>query len=208
MKSIKSKLLIALLAGGMTLGTQLSAQSFTAFIETNQVFLSDGTPVGFGDVNVFFGTSKNTIAELNAAIDPLVDDAIATANLQPLIDALSAISWTAMGPGPNASVDWFSGFNIPAEIGDYPVLAIMDAAGPGALVPGSQIGFLASPAVLASEFTALTAGLGSSLPGATVMEVIVGTPGSITLTAVPEPAHFAMIFGALGLGFVLWRRRR
>ncbi len=45
---------------------------------------------------------------------------------------------------------------------------------------------------------------------ATAFDVINATTGGgyyITQTQVPEPATFALIFGALGLGFVLYRRR-
>lgn len=50
------------------------------------------------------------------------------------------------------------------------------------------------------------------LPSA-IDETVVGsedgsTPTNYLLTPVPEPAHFAMVFGLLGLGVVLWRRRR
>lgn len=34
------------------------------------------------------------------------------------------------------------------------------------------------------------------------------TPTNYLLTPVPEPAHFAVIFGLFGLGVVIWRRRR
>lgn len=40
-----------------------------------------------------------------------------------------------------------------------------------------------------------------------VSQYFVAEGGSLQLAAVPEPAHFAALFGILALGFVLWRRR-
>jgi hypothetical protein len=194
------------------------AQTYTAFVETGELLSSGGSVLEFGSlidsntVNVFYGVVNNTtIEDLNNSIDPLLANLTDEASLNPLKSALTAIDWTLMGPGPNASVQWFSGFNIPGSIGDRPVLAIMNADGPNSLTLGSELAFVASTATLASAQANITTGLGTSLPGAAGMEIIVGTAGSvqlIELAPVPEPSTFALIAGVFGLGFVMWRRRK
>jgi hypothetical protein len=50
--------------------------------------------------------------------------------------------------------------------------------------------------------------MNTSLVMTDLSNLYAGNVGSIQLVPVPEPSHFALGLGVLGLGFVLWRRRR
>ena len=41
-----------------------------------------------------------------------------------------------------------------------------------------------------------------------VDKFLIGSQGSLVLAPAPEPSHFALAFGLIGLGVVVWRRRR
>ena len=44
--------------------------------------------------------------------------------------------------------------------------------------------------------------------GSEIFSALVGENGIATITSVPEPSTYAMIFGAIALGFVAYRRRK
>ncbi len=207
----RSKKIISVVLPLFALGVSLQAATSTLIVESNQVMLEDGTAVGYGDVNAFYGISTSTIEELNTVFDSLVQDAINTGNLEPLIDQLSSISWT---PVPQATelgegYEWATSFLDPIDVsvGDRVLVAFVTSDMPGSIVLGDQIGIGASPYTPVIDADAYTTGFVPSFPAAYQMDVIVGTEGSITMTAVPEPSSIALVFGIFGIGFAVWRRR-
>ena len=165
--------------------------------------------MNFGEVNVFYGVTTDSIAALNATLDPLVSNA-QLGNIQSLVTELETYTWTAVPASMfGLGYEWGT-FSDPLSIaiGERVVIAITSASTPDAITSNDDFGFAASTVVsLAGE--GFTFGFAPSFGGASVAEVIVGQPGSITLVSlVPEPAHFAVLAGILGLGVVLWRRRR
>lgn len=180
-----------------------AAQSFQAFIETDQVFSASGDPVNFGDtingneLNVFYGTVSAS-TDLAAAFSE-------TTNLESMKSAFGSISWSPMVEFTNPGAEWFSGSDgISIGVNERPVIALMNASGPAALENGSEIGLLSSVEIT-TIYDNITTGFTDGFQPYTV---IVGDSGSITLTAVPEPSHYAAALGLLGLGLVIWRRRR
>lgn len=200
------RVLLILLCGSLFFGTQAFAQTYTATVETDQVQSSTGSLINFGGtiggqtLNLFHG-----VVDASTDLDALFDPVVASGNLSGIISAFETITWSPMIDGTAfPGLEWYSDFGQSIAVGEKPVVAFMNAASPGDLIIGSEIGLVESVDI-GSTLDNITTGFTTGQP----YTVIVGTPGSIQLTAiVPEPAHYAALLGALGLMFVMWRRRR
>jgi len=198
MKKLTTLLTLASLVA--TVGLQ--AQSYQFFVESNQILSAEGTPLNAGavlnsePVNLFYG-------HIAGADTPFLD--LDIADLEGLKTALGGVEWTPMNVSAIGGVEWQTPGPITVDPAPgTPLLAIMNAAGPGSLAVGSQIA-LASGSLLSTNLQNLV-----FTPGSGNLNVLIGDAGSIQLNTipVPEPAHFAAVLGLLGLGFVVYRRRK
>lgn len=186
----------------MLIGASIQAQTFQFFVETDSIIAADGvTTLNAGAVlesqplNLFYGAVPGDYA-LPGDFDISDLDAVKA--------ELGGVSWTPIATSAIGGVEWATNGPTPIAIGEKPLLAIMNAAGPDSLVLGSQVALAAG-----SQFNSNLQNLVFT-PGSNNMDILLGTAGSIQLTTipVPEPAHFAAVFGLIGLGIVVYRRRR
>ena len=204
---------LILTSAAILTGSILSAQSLAIYVEPGQILSSGGTPVSFGEtvngseLNAFFGFVSQ---DFDFGVgDPMAPD------LEWAKTTLGGIEWSPMLDGTPAGVDFMTPGaelgptnslvpgNSGLAIGSAPVIAFMNSAGPGALDLTSEIAVAVGDPFL-SEFDNRAA---SVQQGA--FNVIAGMEGSIQMVnVVPEPAHFAALFGLVGLGLVVIRRRR
>ena len=190
-----------------------NAQSYVIYIENDQLLDPSGTPVNFGGtvggntVNVFYGLVSSSFnygfGSSTPILNPTLSDlsALSSVTWSPMVDASTLTGGFAdfMTPGGESPVF------LPASVGVKPVVAIMNAAGPGSLQAGSAVALLEGVPFL-STLDDRQMSVGPNIGGLTAL---IGQSGSIQMvTVVPEPATYALALGALGLGLVLWRRMR
>ena len=193
--------------------TAVNAQSYLIFIENDQLLDPSGSPVDFGGtvggqtVNVFYGLVANNFdfgfSSATPILTPTLSDlsALSSVSWSPMLNAFAATGGFADFMTPGA--DTFS--LLPAAVGQKPIVAIMNAAGPGSLQVGSAVALVQGTEFL-STLDNRQMSVGPNYGG---LSALIGQSGSIQMvTVVPEPATYALMFGALGLGLVLWRRMR
>jgi hypothetical protein len=191
----------------------LSAQSLGIYVESGQIISSEGSLVNFSEtvdgqaVNGFYGFVSQ---DFDFALSDPTTPALSWAQ-----NVLGGIDWSGLVDGTPAGVSWMSPGaelgpansltteNSDLAIGTKPVIAFMNAAGPGSLELGSEIAVAVGEPFLSN----LDQRPASVEQGS--FDVIAGLQGSIEMVSVvPEPAHFAALFGLVGLGLVVIRRRR
>lgn len=194
----------------------LSAQSFAIAVENGQLLDTLGTPLTFAQANVFyafvegedgpagdpFGNVPDTIPEFdllvaNPSVEVLPDELI----------PLAGVSFTKMIDGTPIGVGWMNP-GAPAltavSAGLKPIVVFTDAADVSSITIGDQVAIMEGASFLSSfDNRFMSVGTGG-LP-----ITLAGVPGSIQMVpVVPEPSTFALFAGLLGLGLVIYRRRR
>ncbi|MEX0330554.1 MAG: PEP-CTERM sorting domain-containing protein [Puniceicoccaceae bacterium] len=194
------------LAVAFIVGVSAYAQSVNFQIEVDQIF-AGGVDQNPGDVNVY--SSMVSLVDFNAlsfSSTPLASEINALAT-NPIFD----VAWEALTTPPppfDTILDWSTSRTFTEDQnGLVPVILITQGT-VGSLTGGEYVGIVASSTAVFNSLAPFLVNFNGA--GDTWDTFKLGTSGSINLvqTAVPEPAHYAALLGAVGLMFVMWRRRR
>jgi hypothetical protein len=206
---VKIKLILA--ASSFAACTAAFAQSLGIYVENGELLNTAGDPVAHGDsvdgtvVNAFYGFVSRDV-DLTLGLENPVEPSLAWAQ-----GTLTGIGWNPMVDGTPAEAAFMTingeTFDplqqLSPAVGQKPVLAFMNADGPASLEIGSSLAVAEGDPFLTQNDNRL------SSVGTGAFNVIAGMEGSIQMVSVvPEPAHFAALFGLVGLGLVVIRRRR
>ncbi|MGA1206040.1 MAG: PEP-CTERM sorting domain-containing protein [Opitutales bacterium] len=206
----KNKILLTI--AGLAVGSFLNAQSLSIYAEYGEILDASGATVDAitGSFDGYFGFVDGTTDLSIGLSDPI------SINLD-WLSTVGSISWTPLVTFNPGSGGWFLSPNGAAfdplldittsnsdlALGQKPVILFTDAASVGEIGTGSQL------IVAEGDTFNTTLDNRSSYVSAGAFNAVAGANGSLQAgTVVPEPAHFAAIFGALGLAFAIWRRRR
>lgn len=210
------KFILLLVLASVCVSTNF-AQNISFRIETDQLFTRGGTNLNrsnadLGDFNVtVYGGTVSNLTVLQSAVDDYLNagDKVTAASTLFNDDAFSADGWatisTSSGVGPFAGLDWSGTRNSLTE-GNIPVLLVVTNS-IGSLSSSDEIGLVAGNLGVTGSGTT-TFGFTSGTGTARWTNTLIGTAGSLTLTAVPEPSAFAALAGFCALGWVMLRRRR
>ncbi|NBB79938.1 MAG: PEP-CTERM sorting domain-containing protein [Verrucomicrobia bacterium] len=206
MKILLSTLSIAVIA------QIASAQSISFFVEKGEVFLEDGSPIRSQDNSVdlrndsVFAWAGLAQGDLLGTFESGITAFREGSDVVSLNQTLGSISWEAISPasGLLAGVNDFNLANKSGEIGDTPLLLITTSNSFNNLTELDQIGLVGSTTKVVELATRSV-----NFNGANQWDIeYLGTFGSLTLQAVPEPSSFAALAGVMTLGLVMMRRRR
>ena len=184
----------------------LFGQTVNFRIEINSVF-ADGIALSPDTPGVTVLSATAGVADWSG-LSFQIDDPQLILNLQALADdPMFDDPWVEVpaATGPIAgSNDW----NLQRQnltIGNVPILLITTAP-LLELQPGDFVGIVGSTTPVPST-GAVTINFTGSFQWD---DFVLGEPGSINLAQipVPEPGTYALVFGLIGLGLVMWRRRR
>ncbi|PXA05502.1 hypothetical protein DDZ13_01125 [Coraliomargarita sinensis] len=128
-----------------------------------------------------------------------------TSDLEGLNTTLGSIAWTAVpqASGILAGVNDYGLNDKEGTVGDTPLLLITSSSSFDNLTSGDQVGLVGSTTTVV-ELATLTVNFNG---GNSWDTEYLGSLGSLTLQAVPEPSAFALIAGCFGLAWVMVRRR-
>ncbi len=208
------KVLIFLLSV-IAIASLAHGQEISFRIETGLLKDAAGDTLTIADsVFVYGGTFGGTYspAQLEDAIDLLRQDvpsdpSAAAAKLQSLVNEFAVwgqIAVSSKEPPLGQNFDWIS------TVGGTPgakfyMLILTDAI--DAVSPSTQVGIVSVVDVTVPALSALAVGFETALPNRW-NEFYMGSAGSLTLEAIPEPRAYAALFGVCVLALAVIRRRR
>jgi hypothetical protein len=185
-------------------------QNITFNIEKGQVFDKDGTPLRSEDntvdirenFTVWAGFALgNVLTDFTSGVEAFKSDLLVS-NLN---ETLSSVSWEAVpiATGFLANANDFGLNAKEGAPGSTPLLLITSSTSFDNLTTDDQIGLVGSTTTVEDIGTQLVNFTGFNSWDTEYL----GTLGSLTLQAVPEPSSFAAVAGVMTLGLVMMRRR-
>lgn len=190
-------------------GGLLAANSSPIALNSVGIVVADSTGNGFigdyvsasADFNAFAGTSLSYGSAIGGSGDDIIVgvlSAIDLGGINGFNDSQTITLSGDLGANDNLALYWFptvSSASIAGSVSEYGFFRTSNAA--DLVSSGSDIAF-----IMPSDGANSTLAVYSSSVGGGVAD------SALTAVAVPEPSTYAMLFGALALGFVAYRRRR
>lgn len=194
---------IIFITAGACLASASYAQNINFRVEQDYVKVN-GVTQGLGDLFVLSGTADP--ADLDALSFTTDDPNTFISELQGLAtDPIFTDDWQAVPEalGPVAGANDWNSQRLNLTVGNAPVM-LFSTSELDSLTSSDHVGFVSSSSIVEALSSKTVTFTGTD----SWDNIILGSSGSFELTAVPEPAHYAAALGLLGLGLVIWRRRR
>lgn len=194
---------IIFITAGACLASASYAQNINFRVEQDYVKVN-GVTQGLGDLFVLSATADP--ADLDALSFTTDDPNTFISELQGLAtDPIFTDDWQAVPEalGPVASANDWNSQRLNLTVGNAPVM-LFSTSELDSLTSSDHVGFVSSSSIVEALSSKTVTFTGTD----SWDNIILGSSGSFELTAVPEPAHYAAALGLLGLGLVIWRRRR
>lgn len=185
-------------------------QNINFVVEKGELFTLSGDPIRSEDntvdqrenFSVWAGFAQGSLL---SNFESGVADFKSTSDVETLNSTLGSISWTSvpLASGLLSGTQDYRLSDEPGNIGDTPLLLISSSDGFNNLTASDQVGLVGSTTEVIELAT-----LSVTFNGGDQWDTeYLGTLGSLTLQAVPEPSTFALIAGCFGLAFAMVRRR-
>lgn len=179
----------------------------------NDVFGNPLTPASSTPVHVYGGTFDGnfTPAQLTTAIDNVrsaSSPSAAASELQLILNDFT--QWGVIPPasgGAEDFYDWFGSASAPVAGAKIYMVIITDTI--NSILPSTQVGIVSAAGVVSPSLGVDNIGFNTGTTAAHRWDqAYMGTLGSLTLEAIPEPRAYAALFGVCVLALAVIRRRR